>query len=82
VVGWLVGWLVVRLVYSRGQSICPIIKDLADFPSRVKQACPLKVVQIGYTDTSVINYQSALSNITEQRRSHLHQRGSPQSRIT
>jgi hypothetical protein len=40
-VGWLFGWLFGCLVVTdaSGQPICPIFKDAAIPPSRVKQAC-------------------------------------------
>jgi len=48
---------------------------------RTDNGWPLKVGQTGCPETSVSNYQSTLSNIPEERRSHLHRDGSLKSRI-
>jgi hypothetical protein len=40
----------------------------------------LKMGPIGFPETAVENYHSTLSNIPEERKSHLHSGGSPKSR--
>jgi hypothetical protein len=44
-------------------------------------ACPLKMGPIGCPETSVRNYHSTLCKIPKESRSHLHCKGSLQSRI-
>jgi hypothetical protein len=79
-VGWMTGWFLVT--DASGQPICPIFKDLAVPRSRVKRAYIAWHLKTICPDMPVIKFQSTFSNIPEQRRSHLHQRGNPQSRIT
>ena len=67
-----------RLVFTdvSGQPIGPIFKGQA-----IRTAWLLNMGPTGCPETSVTNYQSTLSNIPEERRSHLHSHASLKSRM-